>query len=91
MVVVAISAVIVPAASSFEPLLACAFLPGLAGSSFAVGAGSVSGCASPDRQGTALGVYGLLLIVKMWLLTATLEAHLAGHPEPIRRPPSSPL
>ena len=31
----------------------------------------------------AIGLIAVLLIVQMWLLTATLEAHLAGHPEPI--------
>ena len=31
----------------------------------------------------AIAIIALLLIVQMWLLTATLEAHLAGHAEPI--------
>jgi hypothetical protein len=31
----------------------------------------------------AIALIAILLIVQMWLLTATLEAHLAGHPEPI--------
>jgi hypothetical protein len=31
----------------------------------------------------AIGLIAVLLIVQMWLLTATLEAHLAGHSEPI--------
>jgi NNP family nitrate/nitrite transporter-like MFS transporter len=59
MVVVALAAVIVPNTSSFEALLASAFLLGLAGSSFAVGVGYVSGWAPAERQGTALGIYGL--------------------------------
>jgi len=31
----------------------------------------------------AICLIAILLIVQMWLLTATVEAHLAGHPEPI--------
>ena len=31
----------------------------MAGSSFAVGVGYVSGWAAPERQGSALGIYGL--------------------------------
>jgi hypothetical protein len=31
----------------------------------------------------AIALIAILLIVQMWLLTATLEAYLAGHPEPI--------
>ena len=31
----------------------------------------------------AVALIALLLIVQMWLLTATLEAYLAGHSEPI--------
>jgi hypothetical protein len=31
----------------------------------------------------AIALIAILLIIQMWLLTATLEAHLAGHPEPI--------
>ena len=31
----------------------------------------------------AMALIALLLIVQMWLLTATLEAYLAGHSEPI--------
>ena len=30
----------------------------------------------------AIGLIAVLLIVQMWLLTATLEAFLAGHREP---------
>jgi hypothetical protein len=40
----------------------------------------------PERRGLtaidgALALIAVLLIVQMWLLTATLEAYLAGHPE----------
>jgi hypothetical protein len=31
----------------------------------------------------AIALIAILLIVQMWLLTATLEAHLAGHAEPV--------
>ena len=31
----------------------------------------------------AIAIIASLLIVQMWLLTATLEAHLAGHEEPL--------
>jgi len=31
----------------------------------------------------AIALIAVLLIVQMWLLTATLEAYLAGHAEPI--------
>ena len=31
----------------------------------------------------AVALIAILLVIQMWLLTATLEAHLAGHPEPI--------
>jgi uncharacterized protein DUF6755 len=31
----------------------------------------------------AMALIALLLVVQMWLLTATLEAYLAGHSEPI--------
>jgi NNP family nitrate/nitrite transporter-like MFS transporter len=46
-------------AASYNALLAAAFFLGLAGSSFAVGVGFVSRWFPPQRQGTALGVYGL--------------------------------
>jgi NNP family nitrate/nitrite transporter-like MFS transporter len=45
--------------ASYSGLLAMAFLLGAAGSSFAVGVGYVSRWAPPERQGSALGVYGL--------------------------------
>jgi uncharacterized protein DUF6755 len=40
----------------------------------------------PERRGLtaidgALALIAVLLIVQMWLLTATLESFLAGHPE----------
>jgi len=31
----------------------------------------------------AIALIAILLVIQMWLLTATLESHLAGHPEPI--------
>jgi hypothetical protein len=31
----------------------------------------------------AIALIAILLIIQMWLLTATLESHLAGHAEPI--------
>ncbi|HLH31493.1 MAG TPA: DUF6755 family protein [Terriglobia bacterium] len=31
----------------------------------------------------AIALIAILLVVQMWLLTATLESYLAGHPEPI--------
>jgi NNP family nitrate/nitrite transporter-like MFS transporter len=59
MVLVAITAAITPHASSYQGLLAGAFFLGLAGSSFAVGVGYISGWTPPERQGSALGIYGL--------------------------------
>jgi len=56
---VAVSAALVPSAQSYTQLLAFAFLLGLAGSSFAIGVGFSSRWFPPDRQGTALGIYGL--------------------------------
>ncbi|HEY7211194.1 MAG TPA: MFS transporter, partial [Bryobacteraceae bacterium] len=47
------------AASSYSMLIAAALFLGLAGSSFAVGVGFVSRWYPPQKQGTALGVYGL--------------------------------
>ena len=44
---------------TYNELVASAFFLGLAGSSFAVGVGFVSGWFPPEKQGTALGVYGL--------------------------------
>ena len=50
---------IVPAQASYSALVAVAFFLGLAGSSFAIGVGYVSRWTPPERQGSALGVYGL--------------------------------
>ena len=54
-----LAAFLVPLTTSFAALLAAAFLIGMAGSSFAVGAAFVSRWTPAARQGTALGVYGL--------------------------------
>ena len=54
-----VAAFLVPWTTSYAALLAAAFLVGMAGSSFAVGAAFVSRWTPPARQGTALGVYGL--------------------------------
>ena len=59
MLIVAIPAFAVPAASSYQRLLGVAFFLGIAGSSFAVGVGFVSRWFPPAEQGGALGVYGL--------------------------------
>jgi NNP family nitrate/nitrite transporter-like MFS transporter len=54
-----LAAFIVPLTSSYGSLVGAAFLIGMAGSSFAVGAAFVSRWTPAARQGTALGVYGL--------------------------------
>jgi MFS transporter, NNP family, nitrate/nitrite transporter len=59
MAAVAIPVWIVPQQASYSSLLAVAFLLGLAGSSFAIGVGYVSRWPPPERQGSALGIYGL--------------------------------
>ena len=59
MAAVAIPVWIVPGQSTYSGLLIVAFLLGLAGSSFAIGVGYVSRWTPPERQGGALGVYGL--------------------------------
>jgi len=59
MAAVALPVWLVPQQTSYTNLLAVAFLLGLAGSSFAIGVGYVSRWTPPDRQGSALGVYGL--------------------------------
>src|SRR5262249_38669193 len=59
MILVAAAAAVVPHLSSYEGLLAGAFCLGLAGASFAVGVGYLSGWTAPDRQGGTLGIYGL--------------------------------
>jgi len=54
-----LAAFMVPLTSSYSSLLGAAFLVGMAGSSFSVGAAFVSRWTPAARQGTALGVYGL--------------------------------
>ena len=54
-----LAAFVVPLTGSYQSLLVAAFLIGMAGSSFAVGAAFVSRWTPAARQGTALGVYGL--------------------------------
>jgi len=56
---VAVPVFLVPAAPSYPALLTVAFFLGMAGSSFAVGVAYVSRWTSPERQGSALGIYGL--------------------------------
>ncbi|HWN83563.1 MAG TPA: MFS transporter, partial [Vicinamibacterales bacterium] len=55
----ALAAFVVPLTASYGSLLLAAFLIGMPGSSFAVGAAFVSRWTPAARQGTALGVYGL--------------------------------
>jgi NNP family nitrate/nitrite transporter-like MFS transporter len=59
MVAVAVPVWLVPQQPTYLSLLTVAFLLGLAGSSFAIGVGYVARWTPPDRQGSALGVYGL--------------------------------
>src|SRR6516164_304794 len=59
MFVVAVPAYLVPDVSSYQSLLYVAFFLGIAGSSFAVGVGFVSRWFPPEKQGGALGIYGL--------------------------------
>jgi MFS transporter, NNP family, nitrate/nitrite transporter len=59
MFLVAVPGALVPAATDHRNLLIVAFLLGMAGSSFPVGVGYVSRWFSMERQGSALGVYGL--------------------------------
>jgi nitrate/nitrite transporter NarK len=54
-----IAAFVVPLTNSYGSLLVAAFLIGMAGSSFAVGAAFVSRWTPAAKQGTALGIYGL--------------------------------
>ena len=54
-----VAALIVPITASYQALLFVAFLLGMAGSSFSVGAAFVSRWTPADRQGTSLGIYGL--------------------------------
>jgi nitrate/nitrite transporter NarK len=53
------AAFVVPLTSSYGSLLTAAFLIGMAGSSFAVGAAFVSRWTPAAKQGAALGLYGL--------------------------------
>ena len=55
----AAAAWLVTLTTSYQSLLAAAFFIGMAGSSFAVGAAFVSRWTPRERQGAALGVYGL--------------------------------
>jgi len=59
MLLVAVPAWLVPTAGSYRSLLWIAFFLGIAGSSFPVGVGYVSRWTAAERQGSALGVYGL--------------------------------
>ena len=59
MLFAAIPAFLIPQATSFPMLLGIAFLLGVAGSSFAVGIGFVSHFFAKEKQGSALGIYGL--------------------------------
>src|SRR5215470_929886 len=59
MLIVAVPVYLVPAVSSYERLLYVAFFLGTAGSSFAVGVGFVSRWFPSEKQGGALGIYGL--------------------------------
>lgn len=54
-----IAALVAPQTRSYQSLLLAAFLIGMAGSSFAIGAAFVSRWTPAAKQGTALGVYGL--------------------------------
>lgn len=56
---VAVPVWLVPSRMSYPGLVAVAFLLGMAGSSFAIGVGYVSRWTTPERQGSALGIYGL--------------------------------
>lgn len=59
MVIVAVPAFLVPDVGTYRNLLVVAFILGIAGSSFAVGVGFVSRWFPLEKQGGALGVYGL--------------------------------
>ncbi|HEU5126327.1 MAG TPA: MFS transporter [Verrucomicrobiae bacterium] len=59
MIICAVPAFLIPRAASFQQLIWIAFALGLAGSSFSVGVGYVSRWTPPEKQGGALGVYGL--------------------------------
>ena len=59
MILVGLTAAIVPQLSTYRGLVGGAFALGLAGASFAVGVGYVARWTIPERQGEALGFYGL--------------------------------
>jgi NNP family nitrate/nitrite transporter-like MFS transporter len=59
MAAVALPVWIVPLQTTYSALVGVGFLLGLAGSSFAIGVGYVSRWTPAERQGSALGVYGL--------------------------------
>lgn len=59
MLVCALPAFMTPMAQTYQELLLGGFFLGLAGSSFSVGVGFVSRWFSAEKQGGALGVYGL--------------------------------
>src|SRR5215510_11714784 len=54
MILVAAAAAVIPSADTYGGLLVAAFFLGLAGSSFAVGVGYLSGWTSRERQGSTL-------------------------------------
>src|SRR5262249_29660137 len=59
LLLVAVPAWITPSATSYNRLVTDAFFLGLAGASFAAGVGFSSRWFGAEKQGTALGVYGL--------------------------------
>ena len=59
LIIVAVPAYVVPMVPSYRALLYVAFFLGMAGSSFAVGVGFVSRWFPAEKQGGALGIYGL--------------------------------
>ncbi len=59
MLLCAVPAFLTPMAETYTQLLVGGFFLGLAGSSFAVGVGFISRWFSAEKQGSALGVYGL--------------------------------
>src|SRR5512142_3031725 len=56
---VAATLLVLPRAFTYHGLLTIGFFLGMAGSSFAIGIGYVSRWYTMERQGSALGVYGL--------------------------------
>jgi MFS transporter, NNP family, nitrate/nitrite transporter len=55
----AIPAVLIGFSTSYEQLLLLGLLIGIAGTTFPVGVGFTSKWFAPDKQGTALGIYGM--------------------------------